>query len=803
MSELGIYRLSDDSGRTFLRGLLATGRCIPFIGAGFTAGESARQGEVPSGEEFTELMRSALLKSPVENKPSDQSLKDYGFQELADEYFREEIVDVKEIKETLNALFTKVRISSEAKRSFLRWQWDYLYTLNIDDAIEHELDAIKVLPYKNFARHESRQFVYKLHGDATDAVTAGSRVEIPVIFGTADYVQSLVSNQALLSAFRNDLAERHFLFVGCSLSDELAILFTLAGIKISGSDISANKRVFVTSSLPENYEQKKKLRKYGITDVLVVDYADFYAFIGSTPFPSSAKGSPLEQYSYSQKNHGVPADLQYPFLRYLLQIAWSGHYDSHNVAINRSNLTSLEESINEPIVVVWGRRFSGRTSVLHSILHKFQNRRRFFIPTSASASDALISDICRVKDSLVVLDSDAAQISHLHRLIKSAEDIRENKSTVVIASSRSLLTNFSSSSLAANFECVEKMNPAEAAAINHRLEEYGFSKGWELGKKHLENLFSISESPVVKGLFKEKSKLFNNVERLATNWRDSNVGRFELSLLFYLATRQRIYSRYYRTLAKEHGLAHVSSTHFDDFAINWAPFVEIEDSDRESNKSENSTRVMLCNANAWVLTVMRRLTAKIGAIESASMVVRTFRAMSAIDDRAFELLMFDSLNAIFPDTETVRGAAIRQIYKDLAPQLASDADYWLQRAKSIYYLSKDEYELRMGVEYCQKSIVKRYRKTSTNAKLTRANLLGKICRIKTVLEDVDVIEAIDAYTEAIASRSENPLYIDDLLRKSDSGKSYMNFVCNAASDRPVLLLKRHEVNAIRAYIKGI
>lgn len=802
MSDLRVHDLSEEPGQTFLRALLTTGKCIPFIGAGFTAGELAHDGLVPSSSEFTDIMRSALIRSPVTNKPSDASLRSYGFQELADEYFREEIVGVEEIKEVLSARFTKVSIANEAKKSFLRWQWDYFYTLNIDDAIERELDAIKVLPYKDFARLESRQFVYKLHGDAQDAVTASSREDIPVIFGAADYVQSLVSNKALLSAFQNDLAERHFLFVGCNLSDELDILFTLAGITINGDDISANKRVFVTSSPPTSYEQKKKLRKYGITDVLVVDYADFYAFIGNTPLPSSVKGSPLEQYAYSPESHGIPKDLQDPFLRYLLQIAWSGHYDSHTVAIARSNLTTLEESITEPIIVVWGRRFSGRTSVLHSILHKFQNRRRFFIPTSASASDALISELCRVKDALVVLDSDAAQISQIHRLIRNVEEIRDNKSTIVIASSRSLLTNFSYASLAANFECLEKMNPAEAAAINRGLEPYGFSKGWELGKKHLENLFSISESPVVKGLFKEKSKLFNNLDRLANNWRDSNIGKFELSLLFYLVTRQRIYSRYYRTLAKEHGLAHISSTHFDDFARNWAPFVEIEDSDPESNKAENSTRLMLCNANAWILTVMRRLTAKIGATESASMVVRTFLAMNAIDNRAFELLMFDNLNAIFPDTEVIRGAAIRQIYKDLALQLASDADYWLQRAKSIYYLSKDEHELRMAVEYCQKSIVQRQRKTSTNAKLTRPNLLGKICRLKTVLEDADVVEAIDAYTEAIASRSENPLYIDDLLRKSDSGKSYMNFVCKAASDRPVLLLKKHEVNAIRDYIRG-
>ena len=143
-------KLSDPRGKDFLRGLLLTDRCIPFIGAGFTAGDRCRKGTVPNGTGFMNVMRDAIASSPVAEKPDAAALKNYSFQQLADEYFREPIVPVESIKQTLRDSFTEVSIASEAKRSFLSWDWSYLYTLNIDDGIERATGAIKVLPFTEF-----------------------------------------------------------------------------------------------------------------------------------------------------------------------------------------------------------------------------------------------------------------------------------------------------------------------------------------------------------------------------------------------------------------------------------------------------------------------------------------------------------------------------------------------------------------------------------------------------------------------------------------------------------------------------
>lgn len=796
-----VLRLSDASGKDFLRGLLLTGQCIPFIGAGFTAGERSFQGTVPGGLDFMSIMREAIVASPTMDKPDSDALKRYGFQQLADEYFREPIVDLELIKQTLRERFTGVTLSSEAKRSFLRWDWDYFYTLNIDDGIEREIGAIKVLPFTDFSQHKAMQFVYKLHGDALDAITAASREAFRLVFGNADYIQSLVTNRALLSTLSNDLAERHLLFVGCSLTDEIDILFSLADLKATGITAPATSRVYVTSVEPTDYESKKKIRRYGITHVLIVDYPEFYAFVGGASSPASATKSPLEPYSYTGSSGGRRNSTA--ILQYLLQIGWKVHEDPGGFAIPREVLATIDSLLQEPIVVLWGRRFSGRTSVLFSILGRHKNRPRFFIPSSASASDKVLNDILRTKDALIAVDAGAISYQQVQLLARKLDQVRANNTTIILATNRASLTALGQLVEQLAVEVRDKMSLGEAEKINMGLQPLGLSRNWQSSDRNLDNIFALSESPVVtRLLLRQRSRLHQNIERLHQQWTTSAVGRLEFSTLFYLGTRQRIYSRYFRELAKDAGLEHMSNTHFHDFSRQWEPFVELEQSEPSSMRSERSMEVIVSNAGAWIHYTIRQLSLKLGAVESAAQIVRTFSAMNKVEDKAFELLLFDNLNAIYSDElSDLRSKIIREVYERLAALLSGDPDYWLQRAKSLYYLSNDAADLLVGVEFCEKSIVQRAARTKTHAKLTKANLLGKICKAKSNVDDADLVRAIDAYVEAIESRSDNPLYIDELLRRSKSGKGYMSLVCNLASRRAALLPKKHDIQFITDYVR--
>lgn len=796
-----VLHLSEAIGKDFLRGLLLTGRCIPFVGAGFTAGEQALGGLVPSGIEFMNMMRDAINASPTSEKPEALSLERYTFQQLADEYFREPIVPLDKIKTTLRDHFTSVSIASEAKRDFIRWDWEYLYTLNIDDAIERDLNAIKVLPFTEFAQHKTTQFVFKLHGDAVDAVTAGNHEAMKLVFGNADYVSSLITNRALISTLTNDLVERHLLFVGCSLTDELDILFALAHLKASTGSVPTTNRVYITASEPTDYETKKKLRRYGITEVLVVNYAEFYAFVASIESPHSTVKSPLDPYEYDGKKTNRRANKA--FLQYLLQTSWNTHEDCSELAISRDELKQVSPLLAEPMVVLWGRRFSGRTTLLFEILSRYSNRKRYFVPSSAAASDRVFNAVLRAKDALIAVDSGAMSYQQLRHIVCRLDRVRDNNTTIVLATSRASLSALGSTLVNSALEVKDRMSASESSQINAKLEPYGLSRSWRPLVQHLDNIFALSESPVIGTLLKQQSRLHDNITRLHRQWSASSVGKLEFSVLFYLGTRQRIYSRYFRELAVAADLEHVANSHFADFARQWEPFIELEDADASSKLSERSTRVMVANANAWIHYSIRQLSLKLGAVETASQIVRTFEVMNKVEENAFELLLFDNLNSIFTENlSDLRSPVIRGVYEGLAPILSSQPDYWLQRAKGLYYLSNDVDDLLIGVEYCEKSIVQRVAKTSTNSKLTKANLLGKICKVKRSAEDLDIVRAIEAYVDAINSRAQNPVYIDELLRKSRTGKGYMSFVCRLARKRAALLPHRHEIDLIQSYIDG-
>ena len=332
-----------------------------------------------------QVMRDAINDSPTSDKPESSSLEKYSFQQLADEYFREPIVDIEKIKSTLLNRFTGVSLTSEVKKDFLRWNWEYIYTLNIDDAIERELGIIKVLPFTDFANHKTTQFVYKLHGDAADAITAGTSESMKLVFGNSDYISSLITNRALISTLTNDVAESHLLFIGCSLTEELDILYALAQANITTGPPPSNNRVYITANEPLDYESKKKLRHYGITEVLVVDYDEFYSFVASIDNPHAAIKSPIDPYYYAG---ATPARrTQKTFLQYLLQTSWNTHEDPTGLAVSRDMLNKVSLLIAEPIIVLWGRRFSGRTTLLFEVLSRHSNRKRYFIPSSAAGSD--------------------------------------------------------------------------------------------------------------------------------------------------------------------------------------------------------------------------------------------------------------------------------------------------------------------------------------------------------------------------------------------------------------------------------
>lgn len=375
-----VRNFEDQETHSFLRTVIKATTSVPFIGTGFTGGERASGTCVPMGGAWLALMKEDILLH-AKGSPSAADLDAMDFNEVSDLYFSWPIVPISDIKQRLSDNFFHVDIVSQVKQDFLHFPWPYIYTLNLDDAIERVINGIKVLPYKRAGRHADRRYVYKLHGDVGDLLAASSQKELAAIFGTKQYIESLHRNESMLADLANDLAEKNLLFVGCSLTKELDLLFAISKME-SKTDASNGLRILVCGSEPATFAEKKKLVDYGITDVVVVsNYQSFYAYIGSLANEQEDLVNPLSEFDFKDTSNTPLTAKQR--IQYMLQANWKG--DAFRYSVRRDCEASvLLKTRNQPFVVIWGRRFSGKTTLLQRTLNQIRERKRYFIPSGAS-----------------------------------------------------------------------------------------------------------------------------------------------------------------------------------------------------------------------------------------------------------------------------------------------------------------------------------------------------------------------------------------------------------------------------------
>lgn len=118
---------------------------IPIIGSGFTRGCYSRRGTVPSGEDYRNHMIEAIESKGTFSPDEIKTLKSETFSAISSVYHAE--LPVEEQHEYLKDHFTEVSIEPY-KNDLLSLEWPYIYTLNIDDAIERN-SAFKTVLYSN------------------------------------------------------------------------------------------------------------------------------------------------------------------------------------------------------------------------------------------------------------------------------------------------------------------------------------------------------------------------------------------------------------------------------------------------------------------------------------------------------------------------------------------------------------------------------------------------------------------------------------------------------------------------------
>ena len=240
---------------------------LPVLASGFTRNSTAFNGFVPSGEEHRLYMIEQLANFGFTDHDLETLKITHKYSEVYDIYCRVE--DKSVIKKYFKDHFTYVRLE-ENKRKFLSIPWPYIYTLNLDDAIEKNSDYDCVVCCNRHVEpgiFDSAKCVVKLHGDVWEEIkyTDGNGV----ICSTVQYSASVEDNKDLLQRLKQDGLYHNLIFIGCSLTDEFDLLSIF-----SRKNIHNVTRRYICVAEEPSMVTKLKYESYGITHCIVFDSFD-------------------------------------------------------------------------------------------------------------------------------------------------------------------------------------------------------------------------------------------------------------------------------------------------------------------------------------------------------------------------------------------------------------------------------------------------------------------------------------------------------------------------------------------------
>ncbi len=235
------------------------------LGAGASLGARGGNGiPLPTG---SELLTQLVSEFDIETEGESISLRRA--------YEAAQRKDSERLGRFISQQFTRCRPSWQNLLAQFRWQ--RIWTLNIDDVIETVLKA-KGISFDRFDwtsafRDSSRsdcQIVH-LHGFAREPGSEGA-TDSALVFSTADYVAPVRDPRAWHSVFADDFAERPFIILGASLSEEFDLQPALS--KTAATATRGFASVIVLRAVTAL--QREELEALGLT-VVEAEAHDFIA----------------------------------------------------------------------------------------------------------------------------------------------------------------------------------------------------------------------------------------------------------------------------------------------------------------------------------------------------------------------------------------------------------------------------------------------------------------------------------------------------------------------------------------------
>jgi hypothetical protein len=702
---------------------------IPFFGAGFTKGSRSKLGTVPDAKKMISSIKSIALTN---NETAQEHEEINNIEELKTAY--QILLDDKYIPELkrrnfLENSFSNVQIDSE-KKNLLRKNWKRIYTFNIDDGIEKSKLGLQVVcPFRNVSVEfvEGNKCLMKIHGDITEYM---KYYDSSVVFSWLEYAKSVEDNKAMANILESDAKNRALLFIGCSLDKEIDLMLIAAKHKFHES-------IFIMKGKP-NISDKKNLETYGIKKVIWFDgYEDIYQWLNKI-IDNEAESKVDEHVNI----HSIQKTRE-SIIKYVSNggpvVGGKNEISLIETNAKREILDEIRRSLrNNRVIIIEGRRFSGKTTLAADIYQSFNEYRSYIHHNNVIGNADNIEIEIKGEGKLFIIDTDSIHHSRLEFIFRNLSP--ENK---IIIFSKSINTNSlknileKTKTVYETFSLPDKLNSNEIKNVNQALDEIGVMHYSER-KTLLDNAWSFCreyENEI------GKTKLFS-----------TEIDHTLFKVLLLLQNKDYVDENTIRSACNEKYLS------IDSI---------VESSGVVFEKTvKNNTNYISCNAKTWSISALEEKSTSLEI--KAELISECIQSLveNGYTETADDLIRFSRLNEIFGGMSHGASSLIRLVHLKIRETFSKSSHYWLQKSKCELIAGKTEIDINNGILDAKKVIndnKEKKNRTYYSAILVLAQLRSK--EFVTTQNKQFLLEMLDLYLESLKNRENNIGYIEKVKQK--------------------------------------
>lgn len=658
---------------------------IPIVGSGISCGAFTPNGRVPSGEDFKEHMLQKLEELEF-SEEEQKDLREAPFSSLCDYY--DEFIDEESRFKYLRDNFYNANLCNDKRLLFFEIEWPYIYSLNIDDAIERSTVYSNVILPKRELREgvNEKNCLIKLHGDIRELVFYRDASKI---FSSTEYARSINNNRPLLDKLRNDYKNQNILYIGCSLSDEFD-LKTLEKLPIEFQNKEHLRKTIIFVKGKPGKLKIAQYKTYGITDVVYFDDydsmylelfdawkesqcisdSDIVEYEGfSMKYLQATQGKKNYEYFFWGKGLLKEKQFTYPFFfisRYLTSII----------------INNLEKNT---IHIINGGRVSGKSYILADIYSRIRDRRVCFFDGKVKISNAALKKLFGYQNAVCIFDTASIEREQFKTILEHINLIHENKSNFIIC------INANDRDLKGIIQIKRNEN-----AIFNMLEIYDLNNKLNLdseekdinGRLPLVNLPAYSKKQTILNYIIKSEYILNQKSCFTASHNVSIKTLKELIFCIVLATKEKMTTLDAIKFDLEEEALRVKNK--------YTPFIEkIETLNYEKSFSDMSSIKYVLNSKFWLQRQLYTYVKDYGHDEVSQAYMYIVKSIIDMEPNVNrqrylyrDFIMFDTINDLFINEFGGNMKLIVDIYRDLRTIIATDYNFLHQYAKCLIHYSR-------------------------------------------------------------------------------------------------------------------